>query len=112
MKWKDLIAEIPSLSANGGSDAELTSVEYDSRRVRKGSVFVAMRGGSNDGNRYVKKALEAGAVGIITDFALTVDYLTVYRPDVGVLEVEHGRRALAAAKDKIRELFWEVVEGR
>jgi UDP-N-acetylmuramoyl-L-alanyl-D-glutamate--2,6-diaminopimelate ligase len=97
MKWKDLIAEIPSLSANGGSDAELTSVEYDSRRVRKGSVFVAMRGGSNDGNRYVKKALEAGAVGIITDFALTVDYLTVYRPDVGVLEVEHGRRALAAA---------------
>jgi len=97
MKWKDLVAEVPAVSASGGGDAELTGIEYDSRRVRKGSVFVAMKGGSTDGNRYVKKALEQGASGIITDSAQTVDYLTVYRPDVGVLEVEHGRRALAAA---------------
>jgi UDP-N-acetylmuramoyl-L-alanyl-D-glutamate--2,6-diaminopimelate ligase len=97
MKWKDLVSEVTAMGASGGSDAELTGIEYDSRRVRKGSVFVAMKGGSTDGNRYVKKALEAGAAGIITDAALTVDYLTVYRPDVGVLEVEHGRRALAAA---------------
>lgn len=97
MKWKDIVAEVPAVNASGGGDANLTGIEYDSRRVRKDAVFVAMKGGSTDGNRYVKKALEMGAAGVITDSAQTVDYLTVYRPDVGVLEVEHGRRALAAA---------------
>ena len=97
MKWSELVAEVPAVGASGGGGAELTGIEYDSRRVRKGSVFVAMKGSSTDGNRYVKKALESGAVGIITDSSVTFDNLTVYQPETGVLEVEHGRRALAAA---------------
>jgi hypothetical protein len=58
----------------------ITGVEYDSRRVRPGSVFVAMKGGSTDGNRYVDKAIAAGALGIITDSAPTFDHLLVYSP--------------------------------
>jgi UDP-N-acetylmuramoyl-L-alanyl-D-glutamate--2,6-diaminopimelate ligase len=72
-------------------------VEYDSRKVRRGAVFVAMKGTETDGNRYVAKAVSAGALGIITDSATTFDHLLVYSPAVGVLEVEHGRRALAQA---------------
>ncbi len=61
-----------------------------------GAVFVAMKGGTTDGNRYVEKAIAAGALGIITDSAQTFDHLTVYQPGLAVLEVEHGRRALGA----------------
>ncbi len=97
MTWDDLIAEIAHLGAWGGSDAAVTGVEYDSRRVRPGVVFVAMKGGTTDGNRYIDKALAAGALGVVTDSAEMFDHLLVYRPGLPVLEVEHGRRALAQA---------------
>jgi UDP-N-acetylmuramoyl-L-alanyl-D-glutamate--2,6-diaminopimelate ligase len=97
MNWNELIAEVSHLSAGGGAEGAITGVEYDSRKVRRGAVFVAMKGAETDGNRYVSKALSAGALGIITDSAATFDHLLVYSPGVGVLEVEHGRRALAEA---------------
>jgi UDP-N-acetylmuramoyl-L-alanyl-D-glutamate--2,6-diaminopimelate ligase len=97
MLWKDLIAEVPAVGSSGDSTAPITGIEYDSRRVRPGSVFVAMKGGSTDGNRYIDKALAAGALGILTDSSPTFDHLVVYNPEIPVLEVEHGRRALAEA---------------
>ena len=97
MNWNDLVAEITAVGSTGSSAAPITGIEYDSRRVRPDSVFVAMKGGATDGNRYVEKAIAAGALGILTDSAQTFDHLTVYQPAVPVLHVEHGRRALAQA---------------
>jgi UDP-N-acetylmuramoyl-L-alanyl-D-glutamate--2,6-diaminopimelate ligase len=97
MLWQDLIAEITAVGSSGSSSQPITGIEYDSRRVRPGSVFVAMQGGTTDGNRYIDKALAAGALGIITDSSQTFDHLTVYKSEVPALEVEHGRRALAEA---------------
>jgi UDP-N-acetylmuramoyl-L-alanyl-D-glutamate--2,6-diaminopimelate ligase len=97
MNWKELAEEVTAVGAGGDSDLPVTGVEYDSRRVRPGSVFVAMKGGSTDGNRYVEKALAAGALGIITDSAHKFDHLLVFQPGLPVLEVEDGRRALAQA---------------
>ena len=97
MQWKELIAEIEAEGASGDSGQPITGIEYDSRRVKPGSVFVAMKGGTTDGNRYIEKAIAHGAAGIITDSAPMFDHLLVYRPEIPVLEVSHGRRALAQA---------------
>jgi UDP-N-acetylmuramoyl-L-alanyl-D-glutamate--2,6-diaminopimelate ligase len=97
MLWKDLIAELTNVGASGDSEVVVTGVEYDSRRVRPGSVFVAMKGGTTDGNRYVEKAIGAGALGVVTDSAQTFDHLLVYQPGLPTVEVAHGRRALAQA---------------
>jgi len=97
MNWKELAEEITAVGAGGNSDEPITGVEYDSRKVKPGAVFVAMQGGSTDGNRYVDKAIAAGALGILTDSSNTFDHLLVYQPGVPVLEVEHGRCALAEA---------------
>ncbi len=97
MNWKELIEEVTAVGAGGDSNDQITGVEYDSRRVRPGSVFVAMKGGSTDGNRYIEKAIAAGALGIVTDSAPKFDHLLVFQPGLPVLEVEHGRRALAEA---------------
>ena len=97
MNWNELIAEVMAVGAGGDSSLLMTGVEYDSRKVRPGAVFVAMKGGSTDGNRYVEKARAAGALGIITDSAPMFDHLLVFAPGLPVLEVEHGRRALAQA---------------
>ena len=97
MHWKELIAEITAVGAAGDSAQALTGVEYDSRRIKPGAVFVAMKGGSTDGNRYIDKALANGALGIITDSSQSFDHLLVYRAGLPVVEVDHGRRALAQA---------------
>jgi UDP-N-acetylmuramoyl-L-alanyl-D-glutamate--2,6-diaminopimelate ligase len=97
MNWKELAAEITAVGAGGDSQEPVTGVEYDSRKVKPGAVFVAMKGGATDGNRYIDKAIAAGALGIVTDSSNTFDHLLVYQPGIPVLEVEHGRRALAEA---------------
>ncbi len=97
MMWNELIDEVTAVDAAGASDQPITGIEYDSRRIRPGAVFVAMKGGSTDGNRYIDKALANGALGIITDSAPTFDHLLVYQAGVPLLQVEHGRRALAEA---------------
>jgi len=97
MNWQELIEDVAAVGAGGGSDKPVTGIEYDSRKVKPGAVFVAMKGGSTDGNRYVEKALAAGALGIITDSAHKFDHLLVFEAGLPLLEVEEGRRALAEA---------------
>jgi len=79
-------AEVLSQSGNPG----VAGVEYDSRRVRPGTVFVAMKGETSDGNRFIDQAIAAGAVAIVTDSAAEMP-----RPGVAWAQVVHGRRALA-----------------
>src|SRR5579863_2074781 len=97
MNWNELTQEIIAVDSGASSDKPITGIEYDSRRVRPGSVFVAMKGASTDGNKFVDKAIAAGALGIITDSAPTFDHLLVFEAGLPVLEVEHGRRALSHA---------------
>ena len=48
-------------------DPAIAGLDYDSRRVKPGWCFVAMRGGTTDGNQYIDAALQAGAVAIVSD---------------------------------------------
>ncbi len=71
-------------------NAEISGVEYDSRRVKPGDCFVAMRGETSDGNGYIDAAIANGAVAVVTDSAQEKP-----RPAVAWAQVPHGRRALA-----------------
>ncbi len=79
-------AEILSCSGNAG----VHGVEYDSRRVEMGFCFVAMRGETTDGNRYIDAAIDAGAVAVVSDSATEPP-----RKGVAWAVAAHGRRALA-----------------
>ncbi len=57
------------LIRRAGPSPAVTGVEYDSRRVGDGSLFVAFRGGTTDGNRYIPQAVAQGARAIVTDSA-------------------------------------------
>ena len=79
-------AEILAQSENPA----ISGVEYDSRRVKPGVAFVAMKGESSDGNKFIDKAIAAGATAIITDSSSEKP-----RDGVAWAQVPHGRRALA-----------------
>lgn len=68
----------------------VSGIEYDSRQIRPGDLFVAMKGESSDGNRFIDKAIAAGAVAIVTDSATEKP-----RDGIAWAQVPHGRRALA-----------------
>ena len=68
----------------------ISGVEYDSRKVKPGDLFVAIRGESSDGNKFIDRSIAAGAVAIVTDSAGENP-----RPGVAWAQVAHGRRALA-----------------
>ena len=93
MQWLHVLAGVPTLAVGDRSSAEIDDVVYDSRKVTPGAVFVAMRGDSTDGNRYVRTALDAGAAAIVTDSRESFAYAGAR--GVPVALVEHGRRALA-----------------
>jgi UDP-N-acetylmuramoyl-L-alanyl-D-glutamate--2,6-diaminopimelate ligase len=94
MQWVDALSEVRLVECASAA-ADVLRVEYDSRRVGPGAAFVAMRGGSTDGNRYIDNAIEQGAVAVVTDSREAYKRLRQDHPQIGAALVEHGRRALA-----------------
>ncbi|MGB8065854.1 MAG: UDP-N-acetylmuramoyl-L-alanyl-D-glutamate--2,6-diaminopimelate ligase [Candidatus Sulfotelmatobacter sp.] len=92
MTFQHLLDGAEVLSQSGNPD--VSSVEYDSRRVKPGCAFVAMRGETSDGNRFIDQAIQAGAVAIITDAPAEKP-----RARVAWALVAHGRRALARVSE-------------
>lgn len=91
----DVVLQGVNFIRRQGPSPEVNGVEYDSRRVQQGSLFVAFRGGTTDGNRYLPQAVAQGAGAIVTDSAAGFSAATAY-PALAVIEVPHGRPALAA----------------
>jgi len=89
------------IETSGRRDVDVRGVQYDSRRVMAGDVFVAMRGGTSDGNRFVEAAIAKGASAIVTDSAEVFAVLKETRPELAVALVEHGRRALAEVSSAV-----------
>jgi UDP-N-acetylmuramoyl-L-alanyl-D-glutamate--2,6-diaminopimelate ligase len=92
MTFLDLLNGAEVLASSG--NPQVTGVEYDSRQVKPGDVFVAMRGESSDGNRFIEQAIAAGAVAVVTD-------ADAPRANVAWAQVPHGRRALAVVSSNI-----------
>jgi UDP-N-acetylmuramoyl-L-alanyl-D-glutamate--2,6-diaminopimelate ligase len=67
MKLKELIQHIEVTEVVGDADREITGINIDSRLVKAGHVFVAMRGTAADGHAYIGRAIEAGATAIVCE---------------------------------------------
>jgi UDP-N-acetylmuramoyl-L-alanyl-D-glutamate--2,6-diaminopimelate ligase len=80
---------------------EVSGVEYDSRRVKRGEVFVAMRGEATDGNRYLDAAIAKAAAAVVTDSREAYERLRREHGGVGAALVERGRRALAEVSSAV-----------
>ena len=87
MKLKELLEGICVLELAADPDMEIVSVAYDSRKVEKGGMFVAISGFASDGNRFIPMAAEKGAAVVVT----------AKKPmmDIPYVLVENDRLALA-----------------
>lgn len=101
MKWSEAIAAVRVVEVAGRRDIEVRGVQYDSRRVSAGDVFVAMRGGTTDGNRFIDAAIRKGAAAVVTDSLEVFVDLRQQQPELALALVEHGRRALAEVSSAV-----------
>ena len=81
MKLKDLLVGINSAEYHAEADMEISGVNYDSRAVKRGELFVAVRGYAVDGHRFIPQAVESGAILIVCEQAPSADVPYVLVPD-------------------------------
>ena len=67
MKLSDILYKVSIRSIVGSTDIEVKDVQIDSRKVKKGSLFIAVKGSAADGHHFIDKATEAGASVIVCE---------------------------------------------
>jgi UDP-N-acetylmuramoyl-L-alanyl-D-glutamate--2,6-diaminopimelate ligase len=91
------LERIPGTRQTGNSHADFCGISYDSRSVRKGELFVAIKGERSDGARFIPQAIERGAVAVASETQVACG------PAVGNVVVPDARRFLA----EISQVFYE-----
>src|SRR5436305_1246379 len=69
MQLKNLLAATPVRQIIGPVDRAVESIAYDSRRVQRDGLFVALRGEKSDGHDFIGQAIEKGATVIVAERA-------------------------------------------
>lgn len=86
---QEILYRVHIRSLRGSADVEVNDLQIDSRQVKPGALFIAIRGTASDGHAFIQQALANGAVAIV------VEQIPANLPD-GVTCVEVGNSAEAA----------------
>ncbi len=105
MKLDALLSKISTVKVDGPLDREITAIAYDSRRVKPGTLFVALKGEKVDGAAFVEKAVAAGAEAVVSEAAefktratnVTVADARIALADLAAAFFENPSRALKIA---------------
>lgn len=90
MKLEKLLTDVEYQILQGTLEQEVADIAYDSRKVVKGGMFVAIAGTVTDGHQYIESAVKSGASVIVAEKETAVE-----NKDVTVIQVENGRKALS-----------------
>jgi UDP-N-acetylmuramoyl-L-alanyl-D-glutamate--2,6-diaminopimelate ligase len=67
MKLQDILYKVSIRAVVGKTDIEVKDIQIDSRKIKKGSVFVAVKGSAADGHQFIDKAVESGAAAVVCE---------------------------------------------
>ncbi|MFM9908165.1 MAG: Mur ligase family protein, partial [Chitinophagaceae bacterium] len=85
---QDILYKAGIRSVTGRTDVEIKNVQFDSRKVVKDSLFVAIKGISTDGHEFIEKAVKNGAVAVIAE-----ELPSVLKEGVTFVQVENSSAA-------------------
>ena len=64
---KNILKKVDVLEIIGSENINVSSICFDSRKVKKGSLFIAISGTQVDGHNFIENAVASGAVAIISE---------------------------------------------
>ena len=94
MNLKNVLNGIEGLKAKGDLDLEIEGIESNSKNVKKGFLFVAIKGFSADGHEFVSQAIENGAVAVVVQADCNLKSLKIPK-EVTLIVAEDTREFLA-----------------
>ncbi|MCH8318807.1 MAG: hypothetical protein IIA88_10000, partial [Bacteroidetes bacterium] len=65
---KDILYKVSIESVSGGTDIKINEICFDSRKVKKGSLFIAVKGTQVDGHLFINEVIEKGAAAIVMEY--------------------------------------------
>lgn len=65
MLLQDVLYKVAIRSVTGSTAVEINDVQTDSRKIKKGAVFIAVKGSAADGHQFIEKAIESGAAAVV-----------------------------------------------
>ena len=111
MVLTDLIKNVNPVNVAGPTDIEITGINIDSRRIKDGHLFVAMRGTQVDGHKFIPKAVELGAKAVLCEDMPEQKADGVTYVQVASTEDAVGKAATAFYGDPSRKLRLVGVTG-
>ena len=88
MKLKQIVSQIDYATVIGNGEVEIKGIAIDSKQVRRGQIFIALRGINTDGNDYIAEAIMRGAVAVVSE-------VTIVDLPVTLVVVNDARSSLA-----------------
>ncbi|MAJ89823.1 MAG: UDP-N-acetylmuramoyl-L-alanyl-D-glutamate--2,6-diaminopimelate ligase [Flavobacteriales bacterium] len=67
MNLKDLLYKVKILRLFGTTDIVISDIQFDSQKICKGSLFVAIKGMLTDGHQYIEDAIQNGVSAVIVE---------------------------------------------
>jgi UDP-N-acetylmuramoyl-L-alanyl-D-glutamate--2,6-diaminopimelate ligase len=67
MNLKDILYKVRIQSVSGSVDAVVSDLQIDSRKIKQGSLFIAVKGVQSDGHDFISQAVENGANIIVAE---------------------------------------------
>ena len=67
MVLSDILYKVNIRSVAGSTGVDVNDIQIDSRKVKPGGLFVAVKGGVADGHQFIEKAIDNGAAGIVCE---------------------------------------------
>ncbi len=95
MELKKILAGVEGLKAKGNLDLEIPNVTTDSREIKAGDMFVAIKGFEADGHKYIPAAIEKGAKAILIDEEEAKNVISSIPADVTLITTPSTRIAVA-----------------
>lgn len=95
MKLKEILVGIEGLKVRGNLELEITNLDKDSRNIKENGLFIAIKGFQADGNEYIEKAIEQGAVAVILQEGVSTELIKKIPADITVVVAKDTRYALA-----------------
>jgi len=86
---KDILYKVPLVATSGDMNVPINDIQFDSRQVNVGDMFVAVRGTHVDGHQFIEKAIEKGASVIVAE-----EWNDITIDDVTYVQVKNSADAL------------------
>ena len=94
MKLSVLLEALEDYELGGDTDQDITGLNYDSRKIKNGNLFVAIKGNALNGHDFLPDAIDKGAGAVMVEDDMDLS------PDLAIIKVLDSRRSLSKLSDR------------